>query len=221
MLLLYLGWSELLGALEELFSPGPLWVVAPVAAILITPALIEARSLFAGENRRAVLLGSAAVALVAWTAAGIAPAYSQDHQQRFTIEHVTDFPSGRSSWSIVNDGARLPEPYRRWGEWRRGKLRFLRTATMARTSPSRARHPPADDRAARLRALWLRANHQVAPARQRLPADFPCRARGGAYPKRRRRGVRSLDRKPGLVGKIHHFLQRPQLRRRRTDDRSS
>ena len=120
MLLLYLGWSELLGALEELFSPGPLWVVAPVAAILITPALIEARSLFAGENRRAVLLGSAAVALVAWTAAGIAPAYSQDHQQRFTIEHVTDFPSGRSSWSIVNDGARLPEPYRRWGEWRRG-----------------------------------------------------------------------------------------------------
>jgi hypothetical protein len=124
ILLLYLSWSELLGALEELFSPGPLWVVAPVAAILIGAVLIEAHGLVTRANRRGILVGSSVVALAAWIVAGTAPAYSQDHQQRFTIEHVTEFPAGRSSWAILNDGARLPPAYSEWGEWRRGKRDF-------------------------------------------------------------------------------------------------
>ena len=89
-LLLYLGWGSLLAALEQLFSPGPLWTVAPVAAILVVPALIEAHAAIAGSSRRTLLLGSGAIALVGWAIAGTAPAYSQDHQQRFTIEHVTN-----------------------------------------------------------------------------------------------------------------------------------
>jgi hypothetical protein len=124
VVLLYLTWGELLSALEELFSPGPLWIVAPVAAIIIAAALIEASDLFARASRRPLLLGSAVIALIAWIVAGTAPAYSRDHQQRFTIEHLTDFPSGKSSWSILNDGTALPAAYERLGPWHRGKLDF-------------------------------------------------------------------------------------------------
>jgi len=108
LILLYLTWGELLVGLEDIFSPGPLWIVAPIAAILIVPMLIEAADLFRGAGRRATLLGSALVAIVAWVAAGLTPAYSSDRQQRFTIEHVTDAAAHRSYWSVANDGAALP-----------------------------------------------------------------------------------------------------------------
>ncbi len=124
LLFLYLSWAELLTALEELFSPGPLWIVAPVAAILITPALIEAHRVFTRANSRWILSGSASLALLAWIVAASVPAYSNDRQQRFTIEHVTEFPSGKASWSIINDGARLPSAYLRLNHWHRGKLDF-------------------------------------------------------------------------------------------------
>jgi hypothetical protein len=124
VLVLFVTWGELLAALETLFSPGPLWVVAPLAAIIIAAALIEAQGLFGRANRPNLLLGSATIALVGWIAAGNAPAYSQDHQQRFTIEHLTEFPSGKSSWSVLNDGRRLPASMERMAKWSAGKLDF-------------------------------------------------------------------------------------------------
>ena len=124
VLVLFLTWSELLAQLEELFSPGPLWIVAPVAAVIITPVLIEAQALLARANRRALLLGSTSIALLGWIVAGIAPAYSKNYQQRFTIEHLTIFPSDRSYWSILNDGAPPPTAYDRFGNWNQGKLPF-------------------------------------------------------------------------------------------------
>lgn len=124
LLLLYLSWGELLSQLEEIFSPGPLWVAAPVAAIMMTPALVETGDILSGASRRLVLLGSAMIALITWAITGFAPAYSQDHEQRFTIEHVTEFPSRRSFWSILNDGAKLPAAYSAEGKWYRGKLDF-------------------------------------------------------------------------------------------------
>jgi len=64
------------------------------------------------------------LALAGWAAALATPAYSQNREQRFTIEHVTQFPSGRSSWSVLNDGASLPVAYSKIGEWKLGKLPF-------------------------------------------------------------------------------------------------
>ncbi|HEX5259801.1 MAG TPA: M20/M25/M40 family metallo-hydrolase [Sphingomicrobium sp.] len=122
VLFLYLSWGELLAALEELFSPGPLWIVAPVAAIMIAPVLIEAHGLFRRASRRALLLISLGIALLSWIVAGTAPAYSKDRQQRFTIEHVTSFPSRRSYWSVLNDGAALPKAYQSMARWHWGKL---------------------------------------------------------------------------------------------------
>ena len=143
VVVLFLTWGELLSALEELFSPGPLWIVEPVAAIMIAAALIEASDLFARAGRRPLLLGSATIALIAWILAGAAPAYSQDHQQRFTIEHLTDFPSGKSSWSILNDGTALPAAYERLGPWHRGKLDFsARERWLAAASADPTIRPP-------------------------------------------------------------------------------
>jgi hypothetical protein len=124
LLLLYLSWGEMLAQLEEIFSPGPLWVVAPVASLMVMPALIEAHRLFVAISRHVVLSGTAIIALIAWAIAGIAPAYSLNREQRFTIEHLTQFPSRKSSWSILNDGAPLPDSYSGLGQWHRGKLPF-------------------------------------------------------------------------------------------------
>jgi Peptidase family M28 len=143
ILLLYLTWGELLAALEELFSPGPLWIVAPVAAIITAPVLIEAQPLFVGAGRRVTLMASASIALFAWVVVAATPAYSQDHQQRFTIEHLTEFPSGASSWSILNDEARLPAAYSSFGPWRLGKLDFSeRQRWLAKAPAFPAASPP-------------------------------------------------------------------------------
>ena len=121
---LFIVWGELLAALEELFSPGPLWVVAPLGAIVIVAALVESQAVFAGASRRLVLIGSAVVALVAWVVAGLTPAYSTGRQQRFTVEHVTDFAMKRTHWAVANDGADLPPAYPPAGQWSRGEVAY-------------------------------------------------------------------------------------------------
>jgi hypothetical protein len=136
LLLLYLTWGELLAALQEIFTPGPLWVVAPVVAIMITLPAVEANRLFDHIGRRMLLLCSASIALLAWIIAGTSPAYSADHQQRFTIEHVTEFPSRQSRWSVLNDGAPLPKAYRGAAAWHRGKLPFSERLRWFAPAPS-------------------------------------------------------------------------------------
>jgi hypothetical protein len=121
---LYLTWGEMLAQLEQIFSPGPLWVVAVPAALIVIAALVEAKPFLGEANRRLLILGSALLAVAGWVIAAATPAYSQDHQQRFTTEHVTEFPSGRSSWSIVNDDSALPPAYSRLGQWKMGELPF-------------------------------------------------------------------------------------------------
>jgi hypothetical protein len=124
LVVLYVTWGEMLALLEQIFSPGPLWSVVPVASLMLIPSLIEAQGIFR-QVSRTILLGFAAViALAAWATAAATPAYSNDRQQRFTIEHVTEFPLGRSSWSVLNDGRRLPPAEERLAQWRGGKLPF-------------------------------------------------------------------------------------------------
>jgi hypothetical protein len=122
LVIVFVTWGEMLGLLEVLFSPGPLWVAAPVAAIMMIPALAEGHRLFDRARQPVLLAGSAAIALAAWIVVAATPAYSRDREQRFTIEHVTQFPSGKSFWSVLNDGARLPVAYSRAGKWIYGKL---------------------------------------------------------------------------------------------------
>ncbi|MGE5563894.1 MAG: M20/M25/M40 family metallo-hydrolase [Bacillota bacterium] len=124
LLFLLVTWGETLALTEELFSPGPLWIAAPVATLLMIAVLVEAQPVLRDAQRRPVIAFTALVALVGSAAAAAAPAYSPTHQQRFTIEHVTEFPSRKTYWSVLNDGAALPAAYSRIGKWTHGKLPF-------------------------------------------------------------------------------------------------
>jgi hypothetical protein len=123
ILFLYLTWGVMLGALEELLNGGPMWLFAPLGALLIIPALIEAKPVVDQVKLRGAAV-AAALALAGWAAAAAAPAYSADRQQRFAIQRVTDPIAGKAWWSILNDGAPLPEGFPSSGAWKRDKLPF-------------------------------------------------------------------------------------------------
>lgn len=118
ILALYLTWGAMLGLLEELLNAGPMWLFAPLGALILLPALIEAKPLIRTTSRRTAALIAAAFPLAAWAIAAAVPAYSADRQQRFVIEHVTDAAAGKAYWSVLNGKAPLPDAYRALGRWR-------------------------------------------------------------------------------------------------------
>jgi hypothetical protein len=118
ILFLYLTWGAMLALLEELLNGGPMWLFAPLGTLLILPVLVEGAPLIRSAGLRLAGLMSGIVAILLWSVAAAAPAYSADRQQRFVIEHATDVDRGKSWWSVVNDGAPVPAP----GRWARGKL---------------------------------------------------------------------------------------------------
>jgi Peptidase family M28 len=122
ILLAYLSWGAMLGLLEELLNQGPMWIFAPLGALVILPMLIEAKPLIEAARLRSIAAIAGALALLGWAAAAAAPAYSADRQQRFSVQHVTDARAGKSWWSVLNDGTPLPPAYSSVGSWRRGKL---------------------------------------------------------------------------------------------------
>jgi hypothetical protein len=143
LLFLYLTWGEMLAQLEEIFSPGPLWVVAPLASVIVVAALVEAQPVLRRAKPSGTIAFAALLGIIGWSAAAATPAYSSDHQQRFTIEHVTEFPTNRSSWSIINDGTGLPQAYSRFGKRKQGKLPFSeRRRWLTPAPPAAGLRPP-------------------------------------------------------------------------------
>jgi hypothetical protein len=65
----------------------------------------------------------------------LVPAYSQDRQQIFTVEHVRDFASRQAQWGIYSDGAPLPDAYDRFGDWSRDSVRYARRARWLASAP--------------------------------------------------------------------------------------
>jgi hypothetical protein len=204
ILILFLSWGEMLGLLEVLFSPGPLWIVGPVAAAMIVPALAEAQGVFRGVRRAVLLGGSAGIALVCWITVGFTPAYSQQREQRFTIEHVTEFPSRKSYWSVLNDGAPLPGAYSRLGKWTYGKLPLSdRERWFAAAPPIAGIQPPSvqvlevlqngGERRIKVRLKANGANQIVII----VPAEAHLRTAGVAG------FVRPIGGKPGASGKFN------------------
>jgi hypothetical protein len=133
ILFLYLTWGMMLALLEELLNGGPMWLFAPLGALLILPVLIEAKPLIDRIGPRAAAAMAGLLALIGWAAAAAAPAYSAERQQRFVIQHVSDADSGKHWWSILNDGARLPPAAGR--SWTRGKLPLSETRRWLEPAP--------------------------------------------------------------------------------------
>lgn len=120
LVLLYLTWGAMLGLLQELLNGGPMWVFAPLAALLLIPALIEAKPMIDEAKVRWSAIPAGALLLVGWCVAAAVPAYSADRQERFIIQHVSEPTTGRNWWSIVNDRAPLPAAF--GSGWTFGKL---------------------------------------------------------------------------------------------------
>ncbi|MEO7637459.1 MAG: M20/M25/M40 family metallo-hydrolase [Sphingomicrobium sp.] len=148
VLLLYLTFGAMLALLEELLSRGPIWLLAPLGALILLPALIEAKPLLDGVAQRRALIGAAILALAGWGAAAAAPAYSADKRQQFSIEHAAD--GRRAWWSVTNDDAPLPSAFASLGQWRRGELPFSERKRWLAAAPlDGALGPPALQEVAR------------------------------------------------------------------------
>ncbi|MFL6726137.1 MAG: M20/M25/M40 family metallo-hydrolase [Sphingomicrobium sp.] len=141
ILVLYITWGAMLGLLEELLNGGPIWIFAPLGSLLIIPVLIEAMPAIRAAGPRGAVLVPGALTLIAVAASVAAPAYSADRQQRFVIQHATDVSHGKSWWSVLNDGAPLPNGFA--GSWKRGELPFSdRPRWLAPAPADGASHAP-------------------------------------------------------------------------------
>lgn len=117
--LLFLLLAPLLDLVETLLGHGGAWAWAPLAAIILWPWLIELKPRFAALRLRALLGGAALLFIAGWAVPALVPAYSEDRQQRFSVEHGWDADSGEARWAILNDGAPLPEGFP-GGSWTSG-----------------------------------------------------------------------------------------------------
>ena len=135
-LVLYLTFGAMLGQLEELLNQGPMWIFAPLGLLVMLPALVEAKPLIGTTRPRAAIGISVLIALLGWAAAAAAPAYSENRQQRFTIEHITDATAGKAFWSIVDDGQPLPHGYGGHQRWKLDKLPYSGRKRWLASAPS-------------------------------------------------------------------------------------
>jgi hypothetical protein len=186
---LFLTWGELLALLEELLNQGPMWLFAPLGALVLLPALIEAKPLI--NRARWQWAIAAAPALALWIGAAAAPAYSADRQQRFAVEHITDHGSGRAIWSVQNDRApicrkhaRCAGPYGAARLWRWAKVPFSERERWVTEAPSGRLPPPQlqrirSDRSASSRRVRLRMQPNGALSVALIaPKDSEIRAAG-------------------------------------------
>ncbi|MCW3797039.1 M20/M25/M40 family metallo-hydrolase [Sphingomonas sp. BN140010] len=124
-IVLYLTLGGMLGLLEDLLNSGPLWLFAIFGALVLLPWLIEAKPLLEGARRGRLLAALAGFAALAWVPAALAPAYSADRQQQWTLQYVVDPAQRQPVWSVVNDRKALPAAWRRFGDWRLGTVEAL------------------------------------------------------------------------------------------------
>lgn len=130
---LFLLFAPLLELLEALLGHGGAWMYAPLVAGIIWPWLIELKAWFEATGKRFTLGGIAAATVAVWLWAALTPAYSEDRQQRFSVEYVRDADDGSARWAIANDGAPLPQGVA--GEWVRGEVPWTATPRWTTAAP--------------------------------------------------------------------------------------
>jgi hypothetical protein len=137
--LLYLTLGAALGLVQDLINSGPLWALALIGGLLLMPWLIEARPLLEGWRWSRIAPAALAFATLAWVPAALAPAYSADRQQQWTLQHVVDERDPQPFWSIVNDRKELPASFESFGRWQQSRVPGLgnrpRWVTPARPQP--------------------------------------------------------------------------------------
>lgn len=114
-----------------------MWIFALFGGLVLMPSLIEARALLDGRRWPYVAAGALAFAALAWVPAALAPAYSADRQQQWTLQFVVYGRDPQPFWSIVNDGKPLPAAFKAFGRWELTRVPGLgpRERWIARTRP--------------------------------------------------------------------------------------
>ena len=117
-LIQFLMFAELLALIEMLLIDGPLWAVAPLAALAALPLLVEV-----GQARlRPALALLALTGAGLWIAALLLPRSSAERPASFSIDYFRDADHQTASWGIASKQAPLPASFH--GEWKKGVLPF-------------------------------------------------------------------------------------------------
>ena len=111
--------AQLLALIEMLLIDGPLWVVAPLAALAALPVLVEVTSPIA----RPTLILLFGLVIVGGGVALAIPRTSPTRPGALTVDYLRDDVAHRADWSVSNGMAPLPDGWARFGEWRAAKLR--------------------------------------------------------------------------------------------------
>jgi hypothetical protein len=134
LLALAVHWLPLLHLSQVLLDFDYGWVFAPVSVLILFPFLIELKCGLARLGRGRATAAMAALAVLAWLPAALAPAYSPERKQRLSLEYVWDESTGKARWMAYHDRGPLPaemgslergvevpwSSYRRWAVEARG-----------------------------------------------------------------------------------------------------
>jgi len=156
-LLLFVTWTPLLDLTEVLLDFDTAWLFAPLAALILLPALIELKPLAARLPLRALAAALGILLVLGWVPAAIAPAYSPDRKQEFGIEYAWHSTDRIGQWMVVHDGGRLPSAFDRLGRFEKGvKAPWSTRLRWAAAAPPIAIEPPGLDQLARAREGAIR-----------------------------------------------------------------
>jgi hypothetical protein len=118
VLVQFLMFAQLLALIEALLIDGPLWSVAPLAALAVLPALVET-----GDARLRPAVGLLLVAAVGLCAAAmLLPRSSAERPASFSIDYFRDADQKTASWGIAAKQAPLPPAFA--GDWHQGTLPY-------------------------------------------------------------------------------------------------
>lgn len=137
-ILLFVTFGPAIALFEELMSGGPIWMFAPLGALVMLPALIELRPALSRLSALFAVAGALDLAIVGWIVAGFTPAYSADRQQLFAVEYVWDATTNSGRFAVNNDGA--PVPFA--ADWQRTEFPYTTRRRWAAPAPAVPVTPP-------------------------------------------------------------------------------
>jgi hypothetical protein len=114
----FLMLGQLLGLIELLLIDGPIYAVAPLAALAALPIIIE----LAAPDLKPALRVLAISAVGFWAVALLLPRASADRPAAFTIDYFRDDSAGETHWAVASKQAPLPAAFP--GKWRKQVLAY-------------------------------------------------------------------------------------------------
>jgi hypothetical protein len=139
VLIQFLMFAQLLAEIEMLLIDGPLWAVAPLAALACLPALIEVRADALRPSIVVLAFGSVSLSATALAM----PRASQERPLGFSIDYFRDVAGKTADWAIATKQAPLPKYFP--GSWSAGELpyngrkRWIMRAPLLQTPVASAR----------------------------------------------------------------------------------